>query len=128
LGEALELSGQLEQAVAEYEKAYKFRSDEHVLAYLGHAYALKGEREKTLQLLTQMKESEQHGPLWAFGFALVYIGLGDKNEAVNWLERSYKNKEFAKLSLIKVEPMLDPLRSDPRFEKLANQVVPPDAK
>jgi TolB-like protein/Flp pilus assembly protein TadD len=127
-GEALELSGQLEHAVAEYEKAYTFRSDEHVVAYLAHAYALKGEREKTLQLLTQMKEFEQRGPPWAFGFALVYIGLGDKNEAVNWLERSYQNKEFAKLSLIKVEPMLDPLRGDPRFEKLANQIVPPNAK
>jgi hypothetical protein len=59
---------------------------------------------------------------------LVYVGLADKNEAVNWLERSYQNKEFAKLSLIKVEPMLDPLRGDPRFEKLANQIVPPNAK
>jgi len=95
---------------------------------LAHAYALKGEREKTLQLLTQMKEFEQRGPLWAFGFALAYLGLGDKNEAINWLERSYQNKEAAKISLIKVEPMLDPLRGDPRFEKLANQVVPSDSE
>jgi TolB-like protein/Flp pilus assembly protein TadD/class 3 adenylate cyclase len=128
LGEALELGGQLEQAIAEYEKGYKFLNDDHALAYLAHAYALKGEREKALQLLTQLQELEQHGTLWAFGFALVYVGLGDKNEAVNWLERSYQNKEFAKLSLIKVEPMLDPLRGDPRFEKLANQIVPPNGK
>jgi TolB-like protein/Tfp pilus assembly protein PilF len=49
LGEALELSGQLEQAIAEYEKGYKFLNDDHALAYLAHAYALKGEREKALQ-------------------------------------------------------------------------------
>ncbi len=128
LGEALELSGQLEQAIAEYQKGYKFLNDDHALAYLAHAYGLKGEREKALQLLTQLKELEQRGTVWAFGFALVYLGLGDKNEAVNWLERSYQNKEFAKLSLIKVEPMLDPLRGDPRFEKFANQIVPPNAK
>jgi adenylate cyclase len=128
LGEALELSGQLEQAIAEYEKGYRFLNDDHALAYLAHAYALKGGCEKALQLLTQLKELEQRGTVWAFGFALVYLGLGDKNEAVNWLERSYQNKEFAKLSLIKVEPMLDPLRGDRRFEKLANQIVPPDAK
>jgi TolB-like protein/Flp pilus assembly protein TadD len=124
LGETLELSGQLEQAIAEYEKAYKLRTDEHALAYLAHAYALKGEHEKTSQLLTQMKEFEQRGPLWAFGFALVYVGLGDRNEAVNWLERSYQNREFAKLSLIKVEPMLDPLRGDPRFEALVEKIIP----
>jgi tetratricopeptide (TPR) repeat protein len=125
LGEALELSGQLQQSIAEYEKGYKFLNDDHALAYLAHAYALKGEREKALPLLAQMRELEQRGTVWSFGFAIVYIGLGDKNEAINWLERSYQNKEFAKLSLIKVEPMLDPLRGDPRFEKLANQVVPP---
>jgi tetratricopeptide (TPR) repeat protein len=128
LGEAIELSGQLEQAIAEYEKGYKLGNDDHALAYVAHAYALKGEREKALQLLTQIKELEAHGTVWAFGFALVYLGLGDKNEAINWLERSYRNKEGAKISLIKVEPMLDPLRGDPRFEKLANQVVPSDSE
>ena len=125
LGEALELSGQLKQAIAEYEKGYRFGNDDHALAYVAHAYALKGEREKALQLLTQLKELEGHGTAWAFGFALVYLGLGDKTEAINRLERSYRDKEAAKINLIKVEPMLDPLRGDPRFEKLANQVVPP---
>src|SRR3989442_4513461 len=128
LGKAVELSGQLDQAITEYEKGYKFTNDDHALAYLAHACALKGEHERAVQLLTQLKELEQRGTVWAFGLALVYLGLGDKNEAINWLERSYQNKEAAKLSLIKVEPMLDPLRGDPRFERLANQVVPPDVK
>ena len=123
LGEALELSGQLDQGITEYEKSYKFSNDDHALAYLAHAYALKGEREKALQLFTQMRELEQRGIVWSFGFALVYLGLGDKSEAVNRLERSYQNKEAAKISLIKVEPLLDPLRGDPRFEKLANEIV-----
>jgi len=43
LGEALELSGRIDQAIAEYEKGYKFANDDHELAYLAHAYALKGE-------------------------------------------------------------------------------------
>ena len=93
------------------------------MADLGRAYALKGEREKALQLFTQMRELEQRGIVWSFGFALVYLGLGDKSEAVNRLERSYQNKEAAKISLIKVEPLLDPLRGNPRFEKLANEIV-----
>ncbi len=128
LGEALELSGQLDQGITEYEKSYKFSNDDHALAYLAHAYALKGDREKALQLFTQMRELEQRGIVWSFGFALVYLGLGDKSEAVNRLERSYQNKEAAKISLIKVEPLLEPLHGDPRFEKLANQIVPPNVK
>jgi TolB-like protein/Flp pilus assembly protein TadD len=128
LGEALELSGQLDQGITEYEKSYKFSNDDHALAYLAHAYALKGDREKALQLFTQMRELEQRGIVWSFGFALVYVGLGDKSEAVSRLERSYQNKEAAKISLIKVEPLLDPLRGDPRFEKLANEIVAPDVK
>jgi len=59
---------------------------------------------------------------------LVYAGLVDKNEAISWLERNYENKEAAKISLIEVEPLLDPLRGDPRFEKLANQIIPPEGK
>jgi len=129
LGEALELNGQLDQGLTEYEKSYKLSNDDQItLAYLAHAYALKGDREKALQLFTQMRELEQRGIVWSFGFALVYLGLGDKSEAVNHLERSYQNKEAAKISLIKVEPLLDPLRGDPRFERLANQVVPPQAR
>ena len=67
-------------------------------------------------------------PVWAYGCALVYIGLGDKEEAINWLEQSYRQKEGVDISLIRVHPFLDPLRRDPRFEKLANQIVPLDVK
>ncbi len=63
--------------------------------------------------------------VWAFGCALVSIGLGDKEEAINWLEQSYRQKESVGILLIKVHPFLDPLRGDPRFEKLADKVIEP---
>jgi hypothetical protein len=44
------------------------------------------------------------------------------------LERSYEQKEYEMIALLKVHPLLDPLRGDPRFEKLVNKVVPPDSK
>jgi serine/threonine-protein kinase len=128
LGRALELSGQIEGAIAEYEKPHSPDDEAGAVADLGHAYALKGEREKALRLLNQMKELEQHGTAWAYGFALLYVGLGNKDEALNWLERSYQAKDYLSISLIKVDPMLDPLRGDPRFEKLANQIVRLDVK
>jgi TolB-like protein/Tfp pilus assembly protein PilF len=128
LGEALELSGQLDQAIVEYEKGCSVSNDDRIVMILAHAYALRGDREKALQRLNQAKELEEQSGVWAYGVALVYLGLGDKNEALNWLERSYQNKEAARIVQIKVDPMLDLLRGDPRFEKLANQIVPPNAK
>ena len=128
LGQALELSGQLDQAIVEYEKGCNVSDDDRIVMILAHAYALKGDREKALQRLNQAKDLEQQGGVWAYGVALVYLGLGDKNEAINWLERGYQNKEAARIGQIKVDPMLDPLRGDPRFEKLANQIIPSEAK
>ena len=128
LGRALELSGQIEGAIAEYEKPHSPDDEASAVADLGHAYALKGEREKALRQLNQMKELEQHGTASAYGFALLYVGLGNKDEALKWLERSYQAKDYLSISLIKVNPIFDPLRGDPRFEKLANQIVPPDVK
>jgi hypothetical protein len=55
---------------------------------------------------------------------MVYIGLGDKSETLNWLEQSYRQKEFINLSTIKEDPLFDSLRGDPRFEKLVSQILP----
>jgi TolB-like protein len=125
LAQALELSGQLEQAIAEFEKPQEANDERFTLAFRAHAYAVKGDRERALQLLNQMKELAQHRNVSTYGFALAYVGLGDKNEAINWLERSYQAKHYEEISFIKVDPFLDPLRGDPRFEKLANQIIPP---
>lgn len=125
LGYAFDVSGQYDQAIRECEKAYEFSHDFHVLAMLGHAYALKGDREKALQLLKQLEDLEQQGSVWNYGFAMLYVALGDKNEALNRLEQSYRTEAGANL-YIRVDPMLDPLHGDPRFEKLADQIIPRD--
>ena len=55
---------------------------------------------------------------------MVHLRLGQKEQAIDWLERSYLDKELP-MSFIKVNPWLEPLRGNPRFEKLANQIIPP---
>jgi hypothetical protein len=55
---------------------------------------------------------------------MVYVGLGDRNETLNWLEQSYRQKEFINLSTIKEDPLFDSLRGDPRFEILVKEIVP----
>ena len=128
LGYALDASGQFDQAIPEMEKAYELSRDFHVLGLLGHAYALRGNREKAFQLLKQLQDLEQQSSDWNYGLALIYLALGDKNEALNRLEESYRSGEVGFTLNIKVDPMLDPLRGDPRFENLANQIVPPASR
>jgi TolB-like protein/class 3 adenylate cyclase/Tfp pilus assembly protein PilF len=127
LGSAFDVSGQFDQAISEYEKAYELSHDFHILGVLGHAYGLKGDRAKALQLLEQLQDLERQNSVWNYSVALVYLALNEKNEALNRLEQSYRAGETGSISYIKVEPMLDPLRGDPRFEKLVDQVIPPDA-
>jgi eukaryotic-like serine/threonine-protein kinase len=125
LGEALELSGQLDDAFMEYEKSYNAGHDFRGLMMMARVHGLKGDRAKALQLFEQAKQLNSPD-IWAFGCAMVYLGLGDRNEALNWLEQSYQQKEFINVSTIKHDPLFDPLHGDPRFEKLAKQIVPPD--
>jgi len=131
LGFALEVSGDSAGAIKEYEKAYEVEKAHGTSAkdvgspWLAYAYALQGEQEKALQLLGQLEDLERrNGGVFAFGLARVHLRLGQKEQAIDWLERSYLKKELP-MSFIKVNPELDPLRGDARFEKLANQIIPP---
>jgi TolB-like protein/Tfp pilus assembly protein PilF len=136
LGEAYELSGQREQAITEYERAGNLFSQlthipptsDNFLPSLAGRYVLKGERAKALQLLDHYKGPTQRGAAPDFAVALDYVRLGDNNKAIDWLERSYQNKEPGFLEDIKVNPLLDPLRGDPRFEALVEKIVPLGAK
>ena len=92
---------------------------------MARVHGLKGDRAKALQLFEQAKQLNSPD-IWAFGCAMVYLGLGDRNEALNWLEQSYQQKEFINVSTIKDDPLFDPLHGDPRFERLVNQIMPPD--
>ena len=89
-------------------------------------YDLKGERDKALQLLNELKQPDRN--ISPTGLAILYLHLGERKEAIDLLERGYQNKEFDMIASIKVNPWLDSLRGDPRFEKLANQIAPPDLK
>jgi TolB-like protein/Tfp pilus assembly protein PilF len=124
LAQALELSGRVDEAIAEYEKPHPVGQEPYVLAYRAHAYGIKGDRAKATELLKEMKELARQRDVWSFGFALAHLGLGEKDEAMNWLERTYDRKEFEMISMLRVHPMLDPLRGDPRFEKFVDRILP----
>ena len=121
LGEVLELSGDLPGAIAEYEKSVALDSDPFPLALLGHAQALAGDRVGALKILQQLVASSRYAPDYSVG--LVYLGLGDKSQAMDWLEKSFAKRQ-PDLNAIRFDPLLKPLHGDARFEALAEKVLP----
>jgi len=63
--------------------------------------------------------------VWNYTFALVHIALGENDKAIDFLERDYREHADYELALLKVDPMLDPLRGDPRFQALVAKVFAP---
>ena len=125
LGDALELKGRNEEAIAEYKKAIALNDDPLPSALLGHLYAKIGKKDEALTILKQLRElreSSKQRYVSPYNLALIHIGLGQKNEALQLLEETYKDRDGYNIAFIKVEPMLDPLRGDPRFEALVQKV------
>ena len=124
LGQVLEMKSTRESAIAEYEKARALNDDPLVLGLLAHAYGLSGNKMQTEKILDQLKALSQARYVSAYSFALAYLGLGNKEEALRWLEQSYQDRAGADVGWIRVDHLLDPLHGDPRFEALADKIVP----
>ena len=125
LGEVLQLKGQLTEAIAEYKKAAELDDDPFVLGLLAQAYAKLGQRDEVLKMLGQLQELATRRYVTSYSFALVHIALGEKDKAIDWLERAYRDRAGPDIALIKVDPFLDPLRGHPRFEALVQKIFGP---
>jgi TolB-like protein/class 3 adenylate cyclase/Tfp pilus assembly protein PilF len=124
LGETLQLKGQMAEAIAEYSKAVELDDDPFALALLGQAYARAGRRDEANKILAQLNQEAKARYVSAYGVGLVFLGLGDKNRAMDELERAYRENDGGNIYNIKIDPMLDDLRGTPRFEALAEKIVP----
>jgi TolB-like protein/Tfp pilus assembly protein PilF len=125
LGEALQASGQLNEAIAEYRKAVELDDAPLSLAHLGQAYARAGQREEAQKILARLSEEAKSRYVRASSFAYIYLALGDKERAIDEMERAYRERDVAGAAWVKVDPMLDDLRGHPRFEALVQKVFAP---
>jgi TolB-like protein/Tfp pilus assembly protein PilF len=128
LGEALYLKGDVNAAIAEYEKARALDDDPEVLGLLGRAYAETGKREQALEILRKLQETGQNQYIRSYVYSLIYIGLGDKATAIEYLEKAREGFETPDTTWLKVDPLFDPLRSEPRFQQLVAKTFPQNAK
>ena len=91
------------------------------ISFLGHAYARAGKQREARQMLTQLLRLSQKQYVSSYFIAIIYLGLGDIDQTFAWLEQAYEERSGF-LAFIGVEPMLDDLRGDARFEDLLRRV------
>jgi TolB-like protein/Flp pilus assembly protein TadD len=124
LGQVFAAKRSFDEAIAEYQKARALNDDPFVLGLLGNAYASSGNKAEALKILDQLKEVSKQRYVSLYSFAILYLALGDKQEALRWLEQCYEDRAGADIGWIRVDALVDPLRDDPRFEAIAEKIVP----
>jgi serine/threonine protein kinase/tetratricopeptide (TPR) repeat protein len=114
--------GMYDKAIAGFREAIPLLSNEVTgTASLGHVYALSGKQSDARTVIDQLKQLSGHQYVAATNIALIYGGLGEKDQAFAWLEKGYEERSFA-MSWLNVEPRWDSLRSDPRFADLIRRM------
>jgi serine/threonine-protein kinase len=117
--------GKFEESIAEYEKGNRLDSGPWWILSMARAYAKAGKRIQATKALLQVKELAKRRYLAPVDIALIHAALGDRDRAFQWLETGYEDRHDWVVSL-KVDPMYDSLRSDPRFQDLLQRMKFPD--
>src|SRR5438034_7746750 len=123
LGMALDLKGDTTGALAEFTKAFQLNDDPAGLGFIGHAQARMGHEKEARARLDQMNDAAKRRYVAPYAFALIHLALGDKDQALDWLEKAAQERGLTYFNFIKVDPFLDPLRGDPRFEAVMQKVT-----
>lgn len=119
LGLAYEQVGTFDEAIAEFEKAIA-RSGRvpYLLAALGHAFARSGKTAQAMKMLDELNRRKNSPPSLA---AIIWAGLDKKSQALDWLEKARAGRD-PYLVFLQVNPVWDPLRTEPRFVQLLHEV------
>ena len=110
------------EAIAEFQRAIQLEpAAAENRSMLGHAYAVSGNKVQALKIIDELKELSKSVYVPPYNIAIVYAGLGDKEQAFAWLERAFEERS-GYLTWFTTDPQLDNLRSDPRFADLLRRV------
>ncbi|MGD0096168.1 MAG: tetratricopeptide repeat protein [Terracidiphilus sp.] len=118
IGDIQAEKGNYSQSIAEFLKS---GSGPYTLGHLGNAYARAGQIDAARGTIAELEKQLPTEGVGRYEIALVYVGLGEKRDAFKWLEDAYRAHDVG-LVYLKVDPCLDPLRSDPRFDDLLRRV------
>lgn len=118
LGEVYAEKGMYPESIAAFLKS---GDGVDTLGHLGNAYARAGQIAAAHKSIAELQQRVEKDGVGRYEIALIYAGLGEKQEAFQWLEESYRARDVG-LVYLKIDPCLDPLRSDPRFDDLLRRV------
>jgi len=125
LGGILQRKGRLDEAIPEFQKSVELNDDAYSIAMLGQAYARNGQKDEAQKILSRLTDEAKSRYVAPYASAVLYLGLGDKERALAELERAYQTGDNNYLFVLKVDPMTDELRGDPRFEALVQKITAP---
>ncbi|HZF39218.1 MAG TPA: tetratricopeptide repeat protein, partial [Blastocatellia bacterium] len=113
-----DLQGKYNEAVTEFQKALSLSPGSTLVkAELGYAYAKSGRRADALRVLDELQRSPGQRRASPFHLALVYIGLGENDRAIELLQNAY-NERAERLVWLRADARFDPLRLDARFKEI----------
>jgi eukaryotic-like serine/threonine-protein kinase len=122
LGHTYAASGRFNEAIAASERAAALSGRAPgALGFLGLAYGLAGRKDEANKVLKELLDLQRRRYVSPPALANVYIGLGDKDQVFFWLEKAYQERSNY-MAWLKVFPLHDPLRSDPRFDDLLRRI------
>lgn len=122
LGRAYRRLGDSAKAIAQLKAAAKSSGEIPLVdAVLGLAYAVSGRREQAQRVVEAFTAGARKRYIPPTYFGILYAGLGDKDQALAWLEKAFEERAGL-LTWVNVEPMMDDVRSDPRFQDLIHRI------
>jgi len=108
-------------AIAELQKSKAPDPGAWYQGFLGYAYAISGDRAKAEQALHELEELAKQQYVSPTAFATIYLGLGQKEKCLDWLEKSYEQQDSA-CWYLKIDQIYDSVRNEPRFQALVQKV------
>ena len=121
LGYVYAAKGMYQEALPEFEEYAKLdRGTPRSIGVLAYTHARLNERSQALRALNELRELSKKRYVPSTSFAIIYVGLGDKDQAFTWLEKAYEKR--ARLPMLKIDPIWDPLRADLRFKELMRRI------
>jgi len=115
-------TGAHEKGIASLERARALSPDDpHVIANLGYCHAISGKPAEAHRFLDELERLSRKGYVSPMAQALIRVGLGEHDEALDALERAYDARALM-LTSIRMDPRYRPLRSDPRFADLLRRI------
>jgi len=121
LGLSFLKKGDTAGAIAELQKSKAPDPGAWYQGFLGYAYAISGDRAKAEQALRELEELAERQYVSPTAFATIYLGLGQKEKCLDWLEKSYQQQDSA-CWYLKIDQIYDSVRNEPRFQALVQKV------